>query len=86
MTILTQKLLKELNKSGVSYKYAIGPKGHDFYISSTGKNYGEAFENFANLLEKECQNYAGVCEVRESDEHKLEGIICLIERIISKMD
>ncbi|MBI2110204.1 hypothetical protein HYT51_00280 [Candidatus Woesearchaeota archaeon] len=81
--IITEKSLRELNESGINYTYARSPNGRDFHLYSTGKTYGEAFDNFASLLEEECRDYDGVCEVRKSDEHQDKGLITLVGRIIS---
>jgi len=81
--IITEKSLRELNESGINYTYAKGPKGRDFFIYSTGKSYVEALDNFTSLLEEECKNYDGVCEVRKSDEHQDKGLITLVGRIVS---
>jgi hypothetical protein len=82
MTLITQKSLAELRKTGVNCDYALSPKGREFYLTSTGRTYGEAFDNFVGLLEEEVRECGGACEVRESDDRP-EGLIRLIGRIIT---
>ena len=84
MIIVTERSLDELRGSGVNCSYTPSPKGRDFYVYSSGKSHGEAFNNFVGLLVEEgySEGY-GICEVRESDEHKDKGLVCLLGRIIT---
>jgi len=73
-----------LNKAGANYQYALSSNGRDFFLSSSGRNYGEAFDNFVDLLDEESRDYVGVCEVRETDKGENKGLVVLIGRIISE--